>query len=77
MLNIWVYKFVARLLATAAVWVLIQISLKKQKRRHKQRSSQHTLARQKIYKKIFPGELVKGAEILHQVLKIGNEKGIK
>ncbi len=44
----WVAKLVARLLATAALWVQIQISLKKlQSGRHKQRSVQHNLARQK------------------------------
>ncbi len=44
-------RLVARLLATAALWVRIQTSLKKiQNGRHKQRSCDHTLACQKIYK---------------------------
>ncbi len=47
----WVAKLVARLLATAALWVRIQIS-KIQNGRHKQRGGQHTLARQKKYTKI-------------------------
>jgi hypothetical protein len=50
----WVAKLVARLLATAALWVRVQISLKKIHKGHKQKSGQHTLARQKIYKKRIP-----------------------
>jgi hypothetical protein len=50
----WMAKLVARLLATAALWVRIQTSLKqKTKRRHKQRSAQHILARQKDFQKKF------------------------
>jgi hypothetical protein len=45
----WVDKLVASLLDTAAVWVRIQTSLKNTKMGDK--SGQHTLARQKIYKK--------------------------
>jgi hypothetical protein len=42
----------ARLLATAALWVRIETSLKIKNGRYKQRSGQHTLARQKnIHKK--------------------------
>jgi hypothetical protein len=44
----WVAKLIARLLSTAALWVLIQTSLKITKcGRHKHRSGQHTLAGQK------------------------------
>jgi hypothetical protein len=46
-----VAKLVVRLLAAASLWVRIQTSLKTKNGRHKQRSSQPTLARQKIYKK--------------------------
>jgi hypothetical protein len=46
----WEAKLVARLLATAALWVRFQTSLKNTKGRHKQRIGQHTVARQKIYK---------------------------
>jgi hypothetical protein len=47
----WVAKLVAHQLTLAVLWVRIQSSPKKYKnRRHKQRSSQHTLARKK-YKK--------------------------
>jgi hypothetical protein len=56
----WVSTLVARLLATAALWVRIQSRLlsKIQNCRHKQRSCQHTLARQKIlkYKNQQPSE---------------------
>ncbi len=45
-------KLLARLLATTALWVWIQTSLKKQNGRHKQGSGQHTLARQKYTKNI-------------------------
>ncbi len=50
----WVERLVACLLATAALWIRIQTSLKKvQKWRHnKQWSGQYTLARQKIYKEL-------------------------
>jgi hypothetical protein len=45
-------KLVARLLATAAVWVRIQTYLKEiQNGRKKQRSGQHTLARQQNIQK--------------------------
>ncbi len=44
------YQLVARLLAAAALWVRIQTSLKIQNGRHKQRSGQHTIVRQKKYK---------------------------
>jgi hypothetical protein len=47
----WVAKLVSRLLASAALWVLIRTSLKIQNGRHKHRSSQHTLARKKNFKK--------------------------
>ncbi len=48
----WVAKSVAHQLATAALWVRIQTSLKKIiNGRHKQRSGLHTLARQKIIEK--------------------------
>jgi hypothetical protein len=51
-----VAKLVARLLATAALWARIQTSLKNTKiGRHKQRSWQLTLARQKIQKKCCLG----------------------
>jgi hypothetical protein len=43
----------ARLLATAVLWLRSQTSLKIQNERHKQRSGQHTPARQKITKKKF------------------------
>jgi hypothetical protein len=53
-IGIWVSKLVARMLATAALWVRIQTSLKNV--RHTQRSGQHTLgtpvARQKNMQKI-------------------------
>jgi hypothetical protein len=49
----WVLKLVARLLAAAALLVRIQPSLKNTKWRHKQRSGQHTLARQKNIHKAF------------------------
>ncbi len=42
-------KFVARLLATAGLWVRIQTSLKIQNRRHKQRSGQHTLQNKTLH----------------------------
>ncbi len=42
----WVAELVARLSATAALWVRNQTPLKKNER-HEQRSGQHTLARQK------------------------------
>jgi hypothetical protein len=50
----WVAKLVARLLATAGLWIRIKTSLKKYKiGGHKETNGQHTLARQKnIYKKI-------------------------
>jgi hypothetical protein len=53
-------KLVARLLATAALWVRIQASLKNAKwaTYSKRRSGQHTLARQKIYKKTIEEERV-------------------
>ncbi len=44
-----VAKLIAHLLATATLWVRIQTFIKND--RHMQRSGQHTLARQKIYKK--------------------------
>ncbi len=47
----WVAKLVARLLATADLSVRIQTSLKNTKGRQKQRSGQHTLARQKYIEK--------------------------
>jgi hypothetical protein len=47
MLGRWVAKLVARLLATAALWVRTSL---KNTGRHKQRSGQHTLARQKNIK---------------------------
>ncbi len=48
----WVAKLVAHLLSAAALRVRIQTSLKKiRNERHKERSSQHTLAHQKIYTK--------------------------
>jgi hypothetical protein len=56
----WAVKLVARLLATAALWVQIQTSLKIQNGRHLQRTGQHTLhsytlARQKVnIKKYLP-----------------------
>jgi hypothetical protein len=46
----WMAKFVARLIAMAALWVRIQTSLKTTKMGD---ISQHTLARQKIYKNII------------------------
>ncbi len=49
----WLAKLVARLLATAALWVQIQTSLKIQNGRPKHRNGQHNLARPKIYKKVF------------------------
>jgi hypothetical protein len=51
--KIWglVAKSVARQLATAALWVRIQISLKIINGRHKRRSGQHTLALQKNIQK--------------------------
>jgi len=48
-----VAKFLAHLLATAALWVLIQTSLKIPNGRHKQRSGQHILARQRIHKNVI------------------------
>ncbi len=45
----WEAKLVEPLLATAALWVRFQTSLKNTKGRHKQRISQHTVARQKIF----------------------------
>jgi hypothetical protein len=45
----WVAKFVARLLATAALWVRTRHLSKIKNRRPKQKSGQHTLARQKNY----------------------------
>jgi hypothetical protein len=51
-----VAKLAARLLATAALWVRIQNLSKILNGRHKQRSDQHDLARQKINKiKKFKG----------------------
>ncbi len=47
----WVAKLVSRLLATAALWVLIQTSLKIQNGPHKHRNGQHTLVRQKNLQK--------------------------
>ncbi len=48
----WVAKLVAHLLSAAALRVWIQTYLKRiQNERHKERSGQHTLVRQKIYKK--------------------------
>jgi hypothetical protein len=44
-------KLVAHLHATAALWVRIQTSLKNTEYKI-QKSGQHTLARQKIYKKV-------------------------
>ncbi len=44
-------KLIARLLATAALWVRFLTSLKILNGRHKQRSGQHTLARKKYTKK--------------------------
>ncbi len=44
-------KLLARLLATAALWVRIQTSLKNTNGRNKQRSGQYTLARQKNIQK--------------------------
>ncbi len=49
----WVAKLVARLLATAALWVRIPTSLKIENGRPKHRSGQNNLARPKIYKKVF------------------------
>ncbi len=48
--GVWVANLVAHLLSTAALLVRIQTKNTKYER-HKQRSGQHTLARQKIYKK--------------------------
>jgi hypothetical protein len=45
-------KLVERLLATAALWVRIQTSLKNIKRLNKKMSGSHTLARQKNIQKI-------------------------
>ncbi len=52
----WVAKLIAGPLARAALWVRIQTSRKNTNGRHKQRSGQHTLSRQKntVYKKMFP-----------------------
>ncbi len=48
----WLAKLVARLLATATLWVRIQTSLKKYKNgRQKPRSGQHILANRKHIKK--------------------------
>jgi hypothetical protein len=51
---------VVHLLVPAALWVRIQTSLKKQNRRHKQRSGQHTLARQKNIQKKLKNKLTIG-----------------
>jgi hypothetical protein len=48
----WVAKLVARLLATAALWVRIQTSLKIQNGRHKHRSGEHTPAQARQKKQI-------------------------
>jgi hypothetical protein len=50
----WMAKLLARLLATAALWVRIQQTyLKNTKGRHKQKNGQHTQARQKNIQKNF------------------------
>jgi hypothetical protein len=66
----WVLKLVARLLATATLLVRIQTSLKNTKWRHKQRSGQHTLARQKCAKKLFKLKNVsQKLEMIHYVVE--------
>jgi hypothetical protein len=53
MLGRWLAKMVTRLLATAALWVQIQTSLKITKWEYKHRSGKHTLARQKSMQKVL------------------------
>jgi hypothetical protein len=68
----WLSWYLARLLATAGLWVRIQASLKKiQNGRHKQWSSQHTQARQKIYNffVFFRPEMVTGGSLVANVTK--------
>jgi hypothetical protein len=55
-----VAKLVARLLASAALLVRIQTSLKNTKGRHKQRNGQHTAAHQKNTEKNL-SDLMTGA----------------